>query len=84
MPEKDKTTEASKVELTDEQIDDVNGGAFSGYLKIGKIESRSHEVASASSWKLNTLDAKANTFNARSLKGEIDPRQPNMMGKIKF
>ena len=32
----DKTTEDSKTELTESQLDDVQGGA--GYLKIGDIK----------------------------------------------
>ena len=39
MSKTDKTTEASKVELTDEALDDAQGGA--GYLKIDGIDGES-------------------------------------------
>lgn len=40
---KDKTTEASSVELTDEALDGAQGGA--GFLKLGDIEGESKEAS---------------------------------------
>ena len=42
MSDKDKITEASKTELTDEQLDGAQGGA--GYLKIDGIDGESKDA----------------------------------------
>ena len=39
MTSDDKATDASKVDLTDEELDGANGGA--GYIKLGDIEGTS-------------------------------------------
>lgn len=62
MSEKDKTTEASKVELTDEQLDGAEGGA--GYLKLGDIEGES-------SWKVNGFDGKGNDIASQAYKLDV-------------
>ena len=51
MTDKDKITEASKTELTDEQLDGAQGGA--GYIKIGDIEGTSRDAVPTEEVSLN-------------------------------
>lgn len=51
MSNTDKTTEASKTELTDQELDGAQGGA--GYLKIGDIKGESVDPALKSEYPLN-------------------------------
>ena len=51
MTKENKTTDASKVELTDEQMDGAQGGA--GYLKIGDIPGESRDAVPTEELSLN-------------------------------
>ena len=48
---KDKTTEASSVELTDEALDGAQGGA--GFLKLGDIDGEAQDSALTENVTLN-------------------------------
>ncbi|MFK7941497.1 MAG: hypothetical protein AB8B85_01060 [Paracoccaceae bacterium] len=61
MSKTNRTTDASKVELTDEELDGAEGGA--GFLKLGDIEGESviqPKTVSSTSWKMNASPTDAN------------------------
>ncbi len=69
MTDKNKTTDASKVELTDEQLDDAQAGLAGAYLKLGDIDGESKAIPAESiSLNFGKIEFQDSTKNIDALR----------------
>ncbi|MEM7746229.1 MAG: hypothetical protein AAF409_21250 [Pseudomonadota bacterium] len=70
MTDRNKTTDASKVELTDEQLDDVQAGLAAAYLKLGDIDGESKAIPTETfSLNFGKIEFQDSTRNTDALRG---------------